>query len=165
MSSGDVEVKKQDRPSKASEAKDPAARVKELLEQAKGDRKTAALTMQAEGFGVSEIEAAFKQLTGSGIGGKTWALWKQEGEAIEKAGESAGPLLVTSEKAFMAKALERFKTLTNEIQAQIIDLGVYVLETVAPQVPADRPEDKVKNTKEWLDQAVRAFQPEKIEEI
>lgn len=165
MSKPEEEKKKEAAPSKASEAKKSAERVKELLEQTQGDRKQAALTMLSEGYNGPEIGSAFKEATGEGFSGRTFAEWKREAEEAKKAGESAGPLLVTADKAFMAKALERFKTLTNELQAQIIDLGVFVMDTVTPQVPASRPEEKLKNTKEWLAKAVRSFDPEAIEEI
>ena len=165
MSSSERDSTKQDRASKASEAKNPLERAKELLEQAKGDKKTAALTMQSEGFSVSEIEGAFKQATGAGIGGRVWAQWKQEDEATKKAGEEAGPILAKAEKAWDSEVLARFHSVTKEVQLHIIELGTYVFETVAPQVPTVRPEDKIRNTKEWLAKAVMSFQPDKIEEI
>jgi len=165
LSNSEEDVKRESTSSKASDAKSPIERVKELLEQVQGDRKKAALTMLAEGYNATEIGSAFKEATGTGIGGREFGQWKREAEEEKRAGEKAGPLLITAEKAFMAKALERFKTLTNELQAQIIDLGVFVMDTVTPQVPASRPEEKIKNTKDWLAKAVRSFQPEEIEAI
>lgn len=149
----------------AAIAKNPMERVKELMTETKGDRKKAALIMQGEGYRVGEIEHAFKIKTGKGIGSQVWKKWKDEGKAIEEVGEVAGPVLAKEEKAWMTTVLAKFKTLTERLQTHVIDYGIYVLETVAPQVPADTPEEKPRKTKEFLRKAVDMVEPEKVEEI
>ena len=165
MSSGKDEKKKAPEPTAAARARDPQARVKELLEQTKDDRKQAALTMVEDGYSISEIETAFKVATGKGIGGKQWGLWKREGEEALTLGEEAGSVAARREKAFETETLARFKQMTKEVQTRILDFGMYVYDVVIPQVQAATPQDKVRNTRAWLSQAVEAFQPEKMEEI
>lgn len=165
LSSGKDEKKKAPEPTAAARARDPQARVKELLEQTKDDRKQAALTMVEDGYSISEIETAFKVATGKGIGGKQWGLWKREGEEALTLGEEAGSVAARREKAFETETLARFKQMTKEVQTRILDFGMYVYDVVIPQVQAATPQDKVRNTRAWLSQAVEAFQPEKMEEI
>lgn len=165
MSKEKDEKKKKHEPTAAAKLVDPQERVKKLLEETKGDRKKTALRMVAEEYGVTEIEAAFKKVTTKGIGPHTWAKWKAEAEADKKVGEVAGPVLAKEEQAWMSTVLAKFKTLTDRLQAQVINYGTYVLETVAPQVPADTPEEKIHNTLEFLRKAVAMVDPEKVEEI
>ena len=165
VSSGEGDGPKMGPISKASEAEDPAARAKVLLKQFGDDRKKAAYAMRQEGYSSPEIGAAFKVATGTGIGGREWSEWKKQDDVKEQVGEAAAPILAKQEAEFMVVVAAKFKKLNEILQTQVIEFGMYVLETVAPQVPADRPEDKIKNTLEWLKKAVTAFDPEEMMEI
>lgn len=165
MSNPDKDEPKGGAPSKAADAKNPKARARQLLKEHEGDRKKAALAMRAEGYSPPEVGAAFKAVTGTGIGGKEWGEWKQGDKLKKEVGEVAGPVLAQEEKAWESTVLARFKTLTERLQTHVLDYGLYILDTVTPQVPADTPEEKVNNTLKWLRDAVTAFDPEKMMEI
>lgn len=165
MSNEKEDDKRRHKPTAAEKKKPAADRIGELLKQTKNDRKKTAYLMRDEGYSPTEIGSAFKEATGKGLSGQTWAQWKREDQAAEDVGKEAGPVLERREKAWMTTTLGRFKKLTDRVQAHIIEYGTYVYETIVPQVPADRPEDKVRNTEEWLRAAVEAFDPEKIQEI
>lgn len=164
MSSGEEEVHKSGASSGAAEAKDPAVRVRELLAETKDDRKKSALTMRAEGYSPPEIGAAFKAVTGTGIGGKEWGEWKLQDKQEVEARDLAGVVLTAEEKAFASTVAAKLHSLNEKLQGLIIDLGLYVFESVTPLVPAETAEEKVKNTKQWLQDAVAAFDPERWEE-
>jgi hypothetical protein len=165
LSSGEEEEKKGMAPSAAATAKKPRERVQELLAQFEGDRKKAALAMKGEGFGPTEIGQAFKQATGEGISGRQWGEWKLQDKQQAEAHEVAVVVLTAEEKAFATTVAAKLHTLTEKVQSQIIDLGLYVFESVTPLVPAETAEDKVKNTKLWLQAAVENFDPEEAEEV
>lgn len=165
MSSGEEHEKKAMAPSAAATAKDPRARVQELLKQFEGDRKKAALAMKAEGFGPTEIGQAFKQATGEGISGRQWGEWKEQDKQQVEARDLAGVVLTAEEKAFATTVAAKLHAMNEKVQGLIIDLGLYVFESVTPLVPADTAEEKMKNTKEWLQHAVEAFDPERAEEV
>jgi hypothetical protein len=152
-------------PSGAAQAKDPRARVQELLGQFEGDRKKAALAMKGEGFGPTEIGQAFKQATGEGISGRQWGEWKLQDKQQAETREVAVVVLTAEEKAFATTVAAKLHAMNEKFQAQVIDLGLYVYESVTPLVPADTAEEKVKNTKEWLQDAVAAFDPEATREL
>lgn len=165
MTSEEGEPQKMGPVSKASEAEDPAERAKAMLKQFGDDRKQAAYAMRQEGYSSPEIGAAFKVATGTGIGGREWTEWKKQDDLKLKVGEAAAPILSKQETEFMAVVAAKYKKLNEMLQSQAIEFGMFILETVTPQVPADRPEDKVKNTLEWLRKAVSAFDPEVMMEI
>lgn len=149
----------------AAETKDPKTRVEELKEETKGDRKKMALTMKAEGYNRVEISHAFKEVTGTGLGPAQWKEWEDADKLKQQVTEAAVPILTKQEAEFMVVVAAKYKKLNEILQAQVIEFGMYILESVTPQVPADRPEDKVKNTLEWLKKAVIAFDPEEMMEI
>jgi len=165
LSDDEEESKKGMAPSGAAAAKDPKTRAEELRKETKEDRKKMALTMKAEGYNRVEISHAFKQVTGTGLGPAQWKEWDEEDKLRLQVGEVAGPVASQEEKAWMSTVLAKFKTLTERLQAQVLEFGLYVLETVTPQVPAATPEEKVRNTLEWLRKAVVAFDPEAMREI
>ena len=165
LSTGEEDGQKMGPVSDAAKATDPVARAKEMLKQFADDRKKAAYAMRAEGYSSPEIGAAFKVATGTGIGGREWGEWKLEEEKSKQVGEVAVPVLAKEEKAWMAEVAAHFKTLSDRMQTYVIDFGVFVLETVTPQVPVESPEEKMRRTKEWLKDAVAAFDPEAMREI
>jgi hypothetical protein len=165
LSDLDEESKKGMAPSGAATVKDPKTRVQELLKETKDDRKKTALTMKAEGYNRIEISHAFKEVTGTGMGPKQWSEWEAEDKLVKEVGAVAGPVLAKEEKAWMAEVAAHFKTLSDRMQTYVIDFGVFVLETVTPQVPVDNPEEKMRKTREWLKDAVTAFNPEAMKEI
>ena len=165
MSGEEEDSGKMGHPSKAAEAKDPTVRVRELMKETKEDRKATALKMRAEGYSPPEVGAAFKIVTGTGIGGKEWGEWKAQDKQHAEALEVAGVVLTAKEKAFSTTVAAKLKTLDEKTQMMIIDLGMYVFYSVVPLVPAETPEEKAPNTKSWLMQAVDAFDPEYAEEV
>lgn len=152
-------------PSGAAAVKDPKSRVEELRKETKDDRKKMALTMKAEGYNRVEISHAFKEVTGTGLGPAQWTEWEVQDKQHAEALEVAGVVLTAKEKAFATTVAAKLKTLNEKTQTQIMDLGMYVFESVTPLVPADTPEEKIINTKAWLRQAVDAFDPEYAEEV
>lgn len=165
MSSGEDEKKKSMPPSEAAESKDPIARTRELYKETKEDRKKTALTMKAEKYNPSEISHALKVVSGTGINPAQWKEWSETGKLEQQVTEAAVPILTKQEAEFMIVVAAKFKKMNEILQTQVIEFGMYVLETVAPQVPAARPEDKINNTLEWLKKAVTAFDPEAMMEI
>jgi len=121
--------------------------------------------MREEGYSSPEIGSAFKGATERGISGHEWAAWKKEDSIREQVAEVAAPILAAEDKAWMAEVTARFKKLSDLLQTYVMEFGVYVLEAVMPQVPAQSPQEKRSNTLRWLQDAVTAFQPEKMREV
>ena len=165
MSEDEEDIGKGMAPSGAAAAKDPKTRAEELNTETKEDRKKMAMTMKAEGYNRVEISHAFKEITGTGLGPTQWKEWKEEEKLREQAREAALVVLTAEEKQFATTVAAKLKTLNEKFQALIIDLGMYVFESVTPLVPADTTEEKIYKTKGWLQDAITAFNPEEMREI
>jgi len=160
-----VKKKRTHTPTKAAQAQDPEARARELLKQTAGDRKKTAFAMKAEGYSGPEISAAFKAATGDGIGRAQWTEWEDEEKKRKEAAEVAGAVLTQEEKAWRSTVAARFRSLDERLQTYVMDFGCYVLEAVAPLVPADTAEEKLKKTMDYVRDAVRAFDPNALREL
>lgn len=165
MSNEEEENPKGMAPSSAAAAKDPKIRLEELRKEFKEDRKKMALAMKAEGYNRVEISHTFKEVTGTGLGPSQWKEWEAQDKQQLEVRDAAAVVLKAEEKEFATTVAAKLHTLNEKLQATIIDLGLYVFESVTPLVPADTVEDKVKNTKIWLRRAVDSFDPDYAEEV
>jgi hypothetical protein len=165
LSSEEGDEKKGMAKSTAAKEKDPTERVRELLNESKGDRKATATAMTKEGYNRVEIGHAFKVATGDGLSPNQWKEWDLVEKRAAEVRDLAAPVITAEEKAFAQNVAAKLKAMDEKIQTQIIDLGLYVFESVTPLVPADTAEEKVQNTKGWLADAVTAFDPEKMRVI